>query len=320
MFTEILKIDPKIDQTDLNKMETSLTSRFTKIAKKFGAGIKTALSLGGIAGIGLALIDKVLSPLKEIQEQIDKTLHRADDISVEAKQFNTSTGNLFKLQTLGQARGLAPEELNVLLTKFQGATVGALADPSKQTSVRNFAFKGQDTAEAFFAFIQALQKLPKEQQVLAQTEVFGERQIGRASEFLNTANFGALAGKLSLGPGAVYTQKINRVAELADLDKVEKTNLAAKDFIGTGDKIDERKVTAINVSQGVQESRLRDKLDNFTLIKKVDDAVNDITDILSNLLTGVTDIGKSHARIEADLARIPGSKFIRGVLPGSKDN
>lgn len=320
MFSEILKINPKIDTGDLNKMETSLTSRFGKIAKKFGSGIKSALSLGGFAGIALVLIDKILNPLKEIQEQIDKTLHKADDISVQAKQFNTTSGNLFKLQTLAQARGLGPEELGLLLEKFQTASAQALADPSKQTAVRNFAFKGQDNAEAFFQFIQAMQKLPKEQQVLAQGEIFGEKQILRAAEFLNTPNLGGLAKKVAPAPSDSYTKKIDRVAELSDVDKIQKAQLSVKDFIETSDKLKDSQITGINLSQGIQEARGRNHIDNFSKVKTVDDAVNTITEILQQMLSGVTGSTKALENISVELGRIPGAKLLRGVLPTSKDN
>lgn len=320
MFSEILKINPKLDNTDLNKMESQLSGRFGKIAKKFGSGLKTALSIGGIASIGLALIEKVLNPLKEIQDQIEKTLHRADDLKTNAEQFGTTSGNLFKLQTLAQAHDVAPDQLNLLIGKFQVAVAQALADPSKQTSVRNFAFQGADTAESFFQFIQAVNKLPKEQQTLAQAEVFGEKQMFKAAEFFNEKDFTSLSRKIGLAPSETYTKKIDRAAELSYTDKILKANLAVKDLIQSADKISEKQVLGINVSQGVAESRTRNRIDAFDKIKTVDDSINTITALLTDSLLGIQDMSKALRDITAIANKIPGAKLMRGILPGSKDN
>lgn len=215
MFSEILKIIPRIDEKDLKRMEQQLQSRFTKIAKGFGKGLTNVLKGGGIAGVALALIDKLLNPLKEVQEAIDRSLAKGDDLATYAAQFNTTSGRLAKVQAMGEATGLDAEGLRMLLVKFQTSLAEAAADPNKDTSVRAFAGR-EDTLEAFFEFIQSLQKLGKGDQLRVQSEVFGERQILKASEFLN-ADFGELTGYFKRFNADKLTGAANRLAGNADL-------------------------------------------------------------------------------------------------------
>lgn len=197
MFSEILNIIPKLDEKEMRKMQQTLSSRFTKIAKGFGKGLASAITGGGIVALGGMLINKLLNPLKETQEIIDKMLKNSDDVVTNANQFQTTAGGLFRLQSAATATGLEKDSLYMLLTKFQTALAEARQDPTKETSVRNFTGY-KDTAEAFLQYIQAIAKLSPDQQVLAQKEVFGEKQILKMSDFLN-ANFKELFNRLG-GP------------------------------------------------------------------------------------------------------------------------
>lgn len=215
MFSDILKIKPQIDNKDLQAMEKQLQSRFTKIAKGFGKGIGSLFKGGGLLGLAVGLIDKLLNPLKEVQEAIDKTLKASDDLATNAKQFNTTAGRLAKLQAFGKAAGLDPESLSMLITKFQTAVAEAKANPKEPSAVRNFT--GQtDTAAAFFEFIQSLQKMNKDQQILVQQQVFGEKQILKMADFLNS-DFQAVGKYFSRFDSAKLTRDINKTADLNDL-------------------------------------------------------------------------------------------------------
>jgi hypothetical protein len=245
VFKEILQIIPKLSPNDLNNMERSLSSRFGKIAKKFGKGLAATLTGGGIAGVALGFIDKLINPLKETQDAIDNVLKQGDDIVTNAKQFGTTAGKLFRLQQLASSTGLDAGSLDVLLTKFQGAVAEAKQDPNKQTSVRNFVGE-KDTAEAFFQFIQALQKMDKTQQVLVQQEVFGEKQILKMADFLQT-DFGAQS-KLVGGPSAEKLtpglEKLARANDLKDAlaarrtlnDTLKKSQLITDDMVRSQDE------------------------------------------------------------------------------------
>ena len=186
MLTEVLKIQPKLDNNELNQMERQLGSRFSRIAKGFGRGLKIASA----AALGAAVLDRLINPLQEVKAAIERTLGKADDVVTNAKQFNTTTENLLKLRALAQTRGVTPENLDLLLSKFQGAVAQAAANPNDPSvsSVKNFAGE-KDTAVAFFNFITALQKMEKNQQRLIQEQVFGEKQVLKMAEFLQDNGF-----------------------------------------------------------------------------------------------------------------------------------
>ena len=206
-------------------MEKSLTTRFGRIAKKFGKGLVATLTGGGVAGLALGLIDKLLNPLKETQEAIDRVLAQGDDVVTNAKQFNTTAGKLFKLQQLAKSTGLDASQLDLLITKFQTAVAEAEADPNKQSAVRQFVGE-KDTAEGFFKFIQSLQRLDKNAQVRAQQEVFGEKQILKMADFLNTdfAKQSALIGGRSAEEFTPGLEKLGELNDLKDALAVKREN------------------------------------------------------------------------------------------------
>lgn len=176
----------------------------------------------------MALIDKLLNPLKEVQEAIDRSLSKGDDLATFAAQFNTTAGRLAKVQALGEASGLDAEGLRMLLVKFQTSLAEAAADKNKDTSVRAFAGR-QDTLEAFFEFIQSLQKLNKGDQLRVQSEVFGERQILKASEFLN-ADFATLGKQFARFDTEKLTRAANKLANFSDLnDRLGTTRRRARE-------------------------------------------------------------------------------------------
>jgi len=89
MFSEILKIKPQLDNSDLNKMERTLQSRFKRIAKSFGGGIIQCPQGRGAFGAILAIVDKVLNPSRKLKS-IERILKSSDDVATNAKQFGTT--------------------------------------------------------------------------------------------------------------------------------------------------------------------------------------------------------------------------------------
>lgn len=278
MFSEVLKIIPQIDSKDLAKMEKSLQSRFTKIAKGFGKGLANVLKGGGIAGVALALIDKLLNPLKEVQEAIDRSLSKGDDLATFAAQFNTTSGRLAKVQAMGEASGLDAEGLRMLLVKFQGAQSEARADRSKDTSVRNFADR-QDTLEAFFEFIQSLQKLNKGDQLRVQTEVFGERQILKASEFLN-ANFEDLGKKFARFDAAKLTGAADKLANLSDMNDQLAAIRGLDDLQAKAGVINSGMIRAKDQSERLNLQKENARIQSYKDLQAISDSVTKIMGIV----------------------------------------
>jgi hypothetical protein len=331
VFSEILKIIPKLDPKDLQAMQNALQSRFTKLTKSFGKGLVAALKGGGIAGIALGLIDKLLNPLKEVQEAIDRTLKTSDDLATNAQQFNTTTGKLAKLVTLAKATGLDEGSLFTLINKFQGAVAQAKADPKDPNvnSVRNFVNQ-KDTAEAFFGFITQLQKMDKNQQLLIQTQVFGEKQILKMADFLQqgAAGFEKIAKitgidkVTSTSAGA----KIDKNAQLNDLADALKAGREFQDLQNKSAIINEGMIRNMDKSERIALERENQRIKSYNDLaalsqtaEKIFGLVDQGVALLGSLITKVLPfIDKMTVAVDRFM-KSPMVRGVRGLFGGGKD-
>ena len=328
MFSEILKITPKLDNKDLQNMQRTLQSRFTKIAKGFGKGLVGVLKGGGIAGIALGLIDKILNPLKEVQDSIDRMLKSSDDLATNAGQFNTSTGKLFKLVQLAKSSGLDEANLFQLITKFQTAVAQAKADPNDQSvsSVRNFV--GQtDTAEGFFNFIKSLQSMEKNQQVLVQQQVFGEKQILRMSDFLQL-DFVKQFKEIGLDKvnSEKFTKSIEGMARLNDLTDALTVRRENEDVLKKGGIINESMVRAKDKSERLALEKENKRIQSYENLATISDTTEKI---FKTMETGMNLLGMFIAKvtpifnkIDDAINKLLKSPMVRGVKSwfGGKDD
>lgn len=319
MFEQILVIQPQVDPSALAKSERQMNTRFSKIARRFGDGLKAALTGGGITGLALGLIDKILNPLKETQDAIDKVLGRANDIKTLSEQFNTTPGNFFRIQQLAKAKGVDDQTLQMLIQKFQVAVAEAIADPTKDTSVRNFAIKGQDTAEAFFQFIQSMQKLSKDDQVRVQQDIFGERVVGRALEFFNEKNFTDLAKNLHLQPSNVYNPLIKKGSDLQDLEQTFSTRRDSDYFLQGLGKVNPGMIAGKDFDERERQQRELKKFDFYGSMVQMDLNVQKITAQLETLTLNVGKGITSLNGLTQVLMKIPGAKLMRGILNSTSD-
>lgn len=295
MFKEILKIIPTLENQDLNNMERKLQGRFTKIAKKFGKGLVGALAGGGIAGLALGLIDKLLNPLKEVQEAIDKTLKQGDDIVTNAKQFNTSSGKLFKLQQLAASTGLDGDSLFMLMNKFQTSVAEAQAKPNDPSAVKNYVGE-KDTADAFFNFIQSLQKMDKNKQLLVQSEVFGEKQILKMADFLQT-DFKAQAKLIGAKSASEYTPGLEKLGAMNDLKDALEAKRTLEDTQAKSKLINEAMIRSQDERAKIELDRENQRIASYQSLATISEASNKIAGavekgllMLTDLITKVTDL------------------------------
>jgi hypothetical protein len=328
LLTDILKIIPKMDSSDLKKLEDQLQSRFTKISKKFGKGLMDVLKGGGIAGLALGLIDKLLNPLKAVQESIDRTLKTSDDLATQANQFNTSSGKLFKLVQIGKSAGLDQEGLFTLITKFQTAVAQAKADPNDQSvsAVRNFTNE-KDTALNFFNFIQSLQKLDRNQQLLVQQQVFGEKQIGKMSEFLNldfAKQFRATG--LDRQSSETFTKAIDKMAKLSDLADILKVKNENKDIIDKSRVINESMIKQRAKSDALALEKENLQIKSYNDLAAISDTVSKImliveqgVGLIGKLINMVTPFINQATDFMQKFLKSPLMRGVRGLFGGGKD-
>jgi len=328
LLTDILKIIPKMDSSDLKKLEDQLQSRFTKISKKFGKGLMDVLKGGGIAGLALGLIDKLLNPLQQVQESIDRMLKTSDDLATQANQFNTSSGKLFKLVQIGKSAGLDQEGLFTLITKFQTAVAQAKADPNDQSvsAVRNFTNE-KDTALNFFNFIQSLQKLDRNQQILVQQQVFGEKQIGKMSEFLNldfAKQFRATG--LDKQSSETFTKSIDKMAKLSDLADILKVKNENKDIIDKSRVINESMIKQRAKSDALALEKENLQIKSYNDLAAISDTVSKImliveqgVGLIGKLINMVTPFINQATDFMQKFLKSPLMRGVSGLFGGGKD-
>lgn len=317
-----------MDSSDLKKLEDQLQSRFTKISKKFGKGLMDVLKGGGIAGLALGLIDKLLNPLQAVQESIDRMLKTSDDLATQANQFNTSSGKLFKLVQIGKSAGLDQEGLFTLITKFQTAVAQAKADPNDQSvsAVRNFTNE-KDTALNFFNFIQSLQKLDRNQQLLVQQQVFGEKQIGKMSEFLNldfAKQFRATG--LDRQTSDTFTKSIDKMAKLSDLADILKVKNENKDIIDKSRVINESMIKQRAKSDALALEKENLQIKSYNDLAAISDTVSKImliveqgVGLIGKLINMVTPFINQATDFMQKFLKSPLMRGVRGLFGGGKD-
>lgn len=284
MFREVLKIDPQLDSAAASNMERNLTSRFSKISKRFANGLGKAMITGGLVGAALGFVSKILNPLKETQEVINRMLSKSDDLVVNAAQFGTTAGKLLKLQSLGKATGLEPAALFMLISKFQNSVAEAKADPSKETSVRNFV-DIPDTADAFFEFMQSLRRMNTDAQIIVQKEVFGEKQILKMSEFLNIAKPQQMFDEMGVGASTNYDKPLTHLSNLNSEKNKMAAGAEAWDFIAKAQQIDLEMVKAEANRNLVEMGRENLRIKEYETLKGVDNKLEELKFMGERVLT-----------------------------------
>lgn len=280
MLSEVLRIQPKMDNNDVNQMERQLGSRFSRIAKGFGRGLKIA----SVAALGAAVLDKLVNPLQEVKAAIDRTLGKADDIVTNARQFGTTTENLLKVRSLGNVRGLSNENVDMLLTKFQGAVAQASLNPNdpQNSAVKNYIGQ-KDTALAFYNFITQLQKMDKNQQVLVQQQVFGEKQVLKMAEFLQDVGFKESAASLKKVDFGKAAQAAETLATLADKNEANKTVRELLDLSGKAKVIGSDTVANLNRHEISNLNRENGKIGRSANMFTAEENMQNITENLEKL-------------------------------------
>lgn len=318
MFKEILKILPKLDSASLAGMERTLSSRFTRVAKKFGKGLFNAVKGAGIIGLAVGFLDKLLNPIGAAQEAIDKMLGSAGDFMVNAEQFGSSAGELFKLTKLAQAKGLDQESLNQMLTKYQSAIAEAQADPTKDTSVRAYA-NDTNMVQSMFQFMQSLNKMDRNQQVLVQREVFGEKATLRMADFMRT-DFAELSKAVGARDASSYQPGLEKLDRLSDLADNKQVGRELEDMIKKSRIINEGMINSRDKAATAELDRENKQIASYENLAAISTTMTKVTGLVEE---GMAKIGQFidfatpavNKGIEA-VERISKSRFIQGIFGG----
>lgn len=319
MLTEILKILPKLDNKEANDMEKQLGSRFSRIAKGFGKGLKIA----SVAALGAAVLDKLVNPLNEVKAAIDRTLGKADDIVTNAQQFGTPTANLLRLRAVGNVHGLSDENIDMLLTKFQGAVAQASLNPNDpaNSAVKNYVGQ-KDTALAFYNFMTQLQKMDATNRTLIQQQVFGEKQILKMAELFQDAGFKDAAEFLKKIDFNAVAKAAEHNAKLNDKMTANRTVNGLVDMIEKSKVINDHTIGNVNRSEIGGMRRENAKIGRSDAAFTAEERMADIQDNLEKLTTElVTKIPILFDALDGILAllrkAVEGWQMIFNLLKGS---
>lgn len=327
-------------------MEMRLNNRFRRVARKFGGGLKSVLMGGGVAGaiaaLGGGLVLKVLNPLKETQEIIEKTLGRVDDITTLAEKFGTTASNMSRLFAIGEGTGTKQESLIKALDKFQAAITKARVDPNAPSSVRAFAGE-TDTANAFFKFTQQLRTLSLAERDIVQREVFGSRESLAIADFLQSDLVGVgrevFKGVENIAPGsvdpeadAVLEKALQGAAGLVGQNKILNAKRNFEDLVNKSDLLRPSQLTAIDASRRAEQQRENERLKNFENINAAGEALKRIEYSIEKMATTIvstfpdlqarimsvidkvaTAVPKFLSTMNDILSVLKGSRAIRGV-------
>lgn len=329
MLSEILKVIPRLSQSDLNAMQKQLQGRFTKVAKGFGKGLMNVIKGGGVLGVITAVLDKILNPLKDVQESIDRVLQSSADVSTQATQFNTSTGKLFKLLQLAKAKGLDQDGLFQLMTKFQTAVANARVNPNDESTsaVRNFVGE-EDTAEGFFGFIRSLQHMDKNTQLLVQQQVFGEKQILKMADFLQ-ADFEKLASAIGIDKVSAerYGNSIEKLNNLDNLAKNLQIRRETGDVLTKSRIINEGMIRTREASEQMALDKENKRIQSYQDLATLSQTSEKIMGLLE---TGLTMLGKLINVLTPVVVKLgttlekfaasPMMRGVRGLFGGGKDD
>jgi len=210
-----IQINPQISATDALKMERDLNSRFGNVAKKFGTNFGNALKSAAKIGLGAAaagITAAILTnPFEKIDEDLNKTLEKADNLATRAAQFGVSTAKFSQLASVASSVGL---DVDLALQQFASlrdeAKQFAAGDQTKNNALANFT-QDKDVIDSFYAFIQTMQSLAPEQRNLEVSRVYGDKMGLKIAELLQQ---NIEERKKQVLPKGVSAEKVGQAADL----------------------------------------------------------------------------------------------------------
>lgn len=289
MFTDTAKIQPDVDKSAAKKMEKDLNSRFGRVAKRFSTGLRKAIRHGltftGLTALAGGVIAKLLNPLQETEELLNRVLDKGASATDAAEDLGTDAGKLMRLEAVAQMKGVDQQTMRDMLNKFQVALARereAAAAGQEAGTLRNFVNE-KDTAQAFLDFIRSMQAVDKDRQVIVQNEIFGDRVRGRAAAFFNETKIldllRMLPDSMVLGPAI---ERTNTIAGERDVMTVVNEVDA---FIKQSKAIPENIVNTLDRAQQNRIEKEVEQLSQFESLRNAQQSLEESINELRKLVT-----------------------------------
>lgn len=333
MFTEILKIKPKLDNASAKQAEISLSKRFSRVSKKFGAGLKNVIK-GNILFMSLGMIAGMLNPLKDVEERFRALMGEGNDLRESADLAGTTPAKMQVLRDSAYVTGnISPDKLDGMLKSFMTAVEKAreeklIADKtgaklSEESSYVKDWLDRSDMAESFSEFLQSLKPLGQkidgknaydlsemELRNKVEKSVLGEIQKGGAKRFIDTDYNEAYSSVGSQSPDAINKATEN-ITKQALIDRLLESNRKRNDFINMGGQLNTSRVLDMQTRQEIDDKKLLDQAKAFETLSGMASGLNEILDIMKVFIDVVSE-GFGH--IGSLLKAMNLSRAVRGVV------
>ncbi len=222
MFTEILKIKPVLDSGTAQQMENSLHARFSRIANRFGSGLKNVVK-GSVLGISLGLLNRLLNPIEALDEKIKSLLGHGTDVKDLAGRLGASPGELDQLQNVAKSFGLNTDQFKELILKFDDGIEKAKDEISKK-------IQPSDSTIALLPFVNEQNKVKGFKSFLTSLQTVGAVERKDQPLSAHAARMFEAAGKDGLKPEDL--QKLVNSGEARSLTGKQVRQNLEKDVFG----------------------------------------------------------------------------------------
>ncbi len=300
MFSEVLRIKPVLDTATTKQMEQSLSSRFARVAQRFGQGLKAVVK-GSIIGISLGLLSKLLNPIEALEDKIKKLMGEGTDIRDLAERFGSSSGEVRQLQDVAQTLGVTPDQFKDMLMKYAEAIEKGreeLSNPFVAPSPSTVAVKEfigeKNIVKSFTDFISGLkavgqgpgdrvqlapgqfrQRTGAEARQAVEKEVFGQAQFGGAKRLID-ANIPDIAKSINEPNVQKLTEAFNKTASLADQKRALDVQADTSDFLNAAAKLNEKMITDMAASERLQAERDTKQLASYDDLRKAANGIEEL--------------------------------------------
>lgn len=340
MFTEVLRIKPKLDPGDSARMDSDLNRRFSNVARRFGQGLKAVIK-GSFIGISLGLISRLLNPLQELEEKIKDLLGQGTDLQDQADKFGTTPGQLRRLQDVSSSLGVTPDQLKDLMNKFasavEDATLELKDNPTQPLTGKNAVVKDfigtKDLAEGFFTFIQNLKKVGEgpgkqiptgigtfrqqtglETQQATERELFGEVQHGATRRLIN-GDLAAQLQKIGEPSAASLNKSAGNLIDRAAQQRILETIRLTKDFQQASAAIKPGTIALAEKNKTAEDSALTTKIGtDAQALLKAEQGVQEIKILLETISSQVTQGLGQLGEFVGQFRKLGSTRAFRGIF------
>jgi hypothetical protein len=309
MNSYILKVQPMLDNSKLKQMETTLSRRFSNVARKFGSGLKNALRLGltgGAIGASFALLSNaLLNPLREADEKINAILAKAGDIKTRAAQFGINEADYFAFQASAASKGIDEGSLITILTRMQ--TMIGEARAGKENALIQYKDES-NMVKVFIGVSKALQKITdNEKRVKIEAEIFGGKAVGRLENFI-MSDIEANTWKLTKGYiKNKVNQELRRQAQLEQEQQFMATRRAVDEQINTGKKTNFQAIKQQDEAARLDNRRTAGNIERYKYLAGINNKLQELQISIAEDLTQLLDKEKREQAVKAgvDMATNP---------------